>query len=101
MPTVMVPFPAPRLQVGGFVLEVVFGKMPVMTKQVSPQPSSKKQRSRLAPESRRKRGRVCRDIGVLPKERSMEASSHQKYLRRASLGQILARGTTFDNSRAT
>src|ERR1700758_1370377 len=100
MPMVMVPFPAPRLQVGGFVMEVVFGKMPVMTKQVSPQPSSKKQRSRLAPQSRRKRGWVCRGIGVLQKERTMEASSHQKYLRPASLGQILARRTKFENSRA-
>lgn len=74
MPTVMVPFPAPRLQVGGFVVEVAFGKIPVMTKQVSPQPMSTKQRSRHAPQSGTKRGWVCRDIGVPPKRNRERAA---------------------------
>jgi hypothetical protein len=44
---------------------------------------------------------VCRGIGVLPKERSMEAGSHQKYLRRAPSGQILARRRKLEKWRAT
>jgi len=74
MPTVIVPIPPLRLQVGGFVVEVVFGKMPVMTKHVSPQPVSKKQRNRLANESRIKPVCVCLSIGVPRKSVALEAS---------------------------
>src|SRR5580700_3184667 len=96
-PTVMAPFPLPRLHVGGFVVEVVFGKMPVMTKHVSPQPIREKQRSRPAPKSRAKPSWVCLCIGVLPKTMARRASGQEKYLRRTSSGQILARRTKFEN----
>jgi hypothetical protein len=42
-PTVIVPFMG-SWQAGGFVVEDAFGKMPTMTKQVSPQPKRRKQR---------------------------------------------------------
>jgi hypothetical protein len=86
----MFPFPAPRLQVGGFVMEVVFGKMPVTTKHVSPQPISKKHKSRLTNGSRIKPGCVSISIGVPRKSVALEASGLKKYLRLAASGQISA-----------
>jgi hypothetical protein len=47
IPIVIVPFTG-SWQLGGFVVEDTFGKMPVMTKQVSPQPSRRKQKSSAA-----------------------------------------------------
>jgi hypothetical protein len=46
-PTVIVPFTG-NWQAGGFVVEDAFGKMPTMTKQVSPHPTSRKQSSNAA-----------------------------------------------------
>jgi hypothetical protein len=51
-PMVIVPLVG-SWQLGGFVVEDAFGKMPVMTKQVSPQPKRRKQRSSAAHASER------------------------------------------------
>ena len=39
MPTVMIPVPPLSLQVGGVVIEELFGKIPTTITQVSPQPA--------------------------------------------------------------
>ena len=43
--------------------------------------------------------RVCRDIGVLPKKERGASQANEKYPRRASMGQILARRRKVENWR--